>query len=154
LGGPAASGGGRSIFFGRPSYQDSVASMVGHFRGDPDISMSAAVDGGALVFLSFITPGYYIVGGTSWSSPLFSGVVAIADQAAGHRLGLLNPALYQLASQGAPGIVDVTRGTNTVFFTQHGQKVTVVGYKGTPGYDLSTGLGTIDAAQLVPELAG
>ena len=55
------------------------------------------------------------MGGTSWATPLFSGIVAIADQAAGHRLGVINPTLYdRLAGRhGGSGIVDVTLGDNT-----------------------------------------
>jgi subtilase family serine protease len=49
---PAASGGGRSIVFGRPGYQNAVAGVAGAARGVPDISMSAAVDGAALVCLN------------------------------------------------------------------------------------------------------
>jgi subtilase family serine protease len=158
LGGPAASGGGRSSVFSRPSYQHSVASTVGSRRGTPDISMSAAVDGGVLVRIGFtggdgITPGYYIFGGTSEASPEFAGVVAIAAQRAHHPLGLINPKLYGLGTASA-GIVDVTRGDNTVSFEQDGQTFTVKGFRAVRGYDLSTGLGTVDAAALTKELAG
>jgi len=154
---PAASGGGRSHVFPRPRYQNSVRHVVHGLRGTPDISMSAAVDGGVLVNIGFsggdgITPGYYIFGGTSESSPEFAGVVAIADQFAHHRLGLLNPALYRLARNHAPGIVDVTAGNNTVSFTQEGQTFTVVGFPAVSRYDLATGLGTVDATKLVHEL--
>ena len=120
--------------------------------------MSAAVDGGVLVNIGFtggdgITPGYYVFGGTSESAPEFAGVVAIADQLAHHRLGLLNPRLYQLGSQRERGIVDVTIGDNTVTFTQGGETFTVQGFPAVRGYDLSTGWGPIDAAKFVPELA-
>jgi subtilase family serine protease len=150
----AASGGGPSHVFSRPAYQDSVRSVVGDRRGTPDISLSAAVDGGALVYYTFTRSdsGWHIFGGTSESSPLFSGIVAIATQAAGHRLGQLNPQLYALGS-GGPGIPDITRGTNTVTFTQHGRKVTVQGFPAKGGYDMSTGLGSVNAAQLVAALA-
>jgi subtilase family serine protease len=119
--------------------------------------MSAAVDGGVLVNIGFtggdgITPGYYIFGGTSEATPEFAGVVAIADQFAHHRLGLLNPALYQLARKHAPGIVDITAGNNTVTFTQEGQTFTVPGFQAVPSYDMASGLGTVDAAKLVHEL--
>ena len=120
--------------------------------------MSAAVNGGVLVYFGFtgsgIVPGYYIVGGTSESSPEFAGVVAIADQYAHRRLGLLNPRLYTLGARHAPGIVDVTIGDTTVTFTQHGQTYTVKGFSAVPGYDLATGWGTVNAAKLVPKLAG
>jgi subtilase family serine protease len=156
--GAAAGGGGRSAIFARPGFQDVVRSTVGAHRGTPDISMSAAVDGGVLVRIGFsggdgITPGYFIFGGTSESSPEFAGVVAIADQLAHKRLGLINPSLYRLGARGAPGIVDVTRGDNTVTFTQHGKTFTVKGFAAVKGYDLSSGWGTVDAARFVPELA-
>jgi subtilase family serine protease len=88
-------GGGMSAVFKRPIYQIGVTKDVGKSRGTPDISMSAAVNGGAWVYVSFggISTGWHIVGGTSEASPIFSGIVALASQAAGHRLGLINPAL-------------------------------------------------------------
>ena len=98
--------------FPRPDFQRGTNTGAGNARATPDISMSAAVDGGALVFESFPGDpgGYSIVGGTSWATPLFSGIVAIADQAAGHRLGLINPTLYdRLAGRhGGSGTVDAT----------------------------------------------
>src|SRR4051794_3799684 len=157
LGGVAAGGGGRSHVFVRPPYQSSVARVVGPRRGTPDISMSAAVDGGVLVRIGFtgggLTPGYFIVGGTSESSPEFAGVVAIAKQRAHHRLGLLNPRLYALQAQGKIGIVDVTRGNNTVTFKQDGARHTVRGFTARRGYDMASGLGTVNAASLTHELA-
>lgn len=78
--------------------------------------------------------------------------MAIADQYAGHDLGVINPALYKLSQAGAPGIVDVTKGNNTVTFTQDTTH-TVVGFKALPEYDLASGVGTVNAALFVPELA-
>ncbi len=157
FGSPAAGSGGRSIVFGRPSYQNGVAGVVGSARGVPDISMSAAVNGAALVYLDAKAAGgpagFYLIGGTSEASPLLAGVVAIADQYAGHGLGLLNPALYKMAADHEPGIVDVTRGNNTVTFPQNGSVHTVRGWRAVKGYDLASGLGTINAALFVPELA-
>ena len=110
----AAGGGGPSHVFPRPPFQLGTRTGSGFARATPDISLSAAVDGGVLVYLSFpgLDPGYYIVGGTSEASPLFSGVVAIADQIAGHRLGLDQPAaVRQSAPTANKGIVDVTSAT-------------------------------------------
>jgi subtilase family serine protease len=90
--------------------------------------------------------------GTSEATPLFAGIVALADQQAGHPLGLINPALYAMSASGAPGIVDVTSGNNTVSFKQNGLH-TVTGFQALPGYDLASGVGTVDAATFVPELA-
>jgi subtilase family serine protease len=155
LGSPAAGSGGISSVFGRPPWQNAESGIVGSSRGVPDIALSAAVDGGVLVYMSFgsLPTGFYIFGGTSEASPLFSGIVAIADQKAGHSLGFLNPQLYALAADNAPGIVDVTTGNNTVTFSQGGQTYTVPGYLAGPGYDLASGLGTVDGANLVDELA-
>jgi len=157
FGSPAAGSGGRSIIFARPSYQNGVAGVVGSARGVPDISMSAAVNGAALVYLDAKAAGgpagFYLIGGTSEASPLLAGVVAIADQYAGHGLGLLNPALYKMAADHEPGIVDVTKGSNTVTFPQNGSMHTVRGWRAVKGYDLASGLGTINAALFVPELA-
>ena len=156
FGSPAASSGGTSTVFPRPSYQNGVAGAVGNWRGNPDISMSAAVDGAALVFLDAEAAqgpaGFYLIGGTSEATPEFAGIVAIADQVAGHGLGLINPAIYQMEAAHAAGIVDVTGGTNTVTFPQGGSEHTVRGWDAVNGYDLSSGVGTIDAAQFVPEL--
>jgi subtilase family serine protease len=150
--GYGAGGGGLSHVFARPLYQIGVTGVVDHKRGTPDISMSAAVDGGAWVYYSFVpsTVGWHIFGGTSEASPIFSGVVALADQYAGHRLGQINPALYTLGALsqlGVPGtgIVDVTSG-NISFGG-------VTGPAAAKGYDLASGWGTIDAAKFVPALA-
>ncbi len=82
------------------------------------------------------------------ATPYFAGIVAIADQYMHARLGLLNPALYHLEQAHAPGIVDITKGGNTVSFVQRRKTVTVGGYQARRGYNLVTGVGTIDARAL------
>lgn len=155
-----AAGGGVSAVFERPEFQDKVESVVGERRGTPDVSLSAAVDGGVVVYYTFTasvggTP-WHIFGGTSEASPLFAGVVAIADQAAGHRLGWLNPRLYRLRNA---GLVDITKGNNSFIFcasacgTPQEVDTTVIGFNAVPGFDLASGLGTIDATRLVHALA-
>jgi subtilase family serine protease len=152
---PLAGGGGKSIFFSRPSYQNGVKDVVGGSRGVPDISMSAACNGSVDTYGTFggAPAGWSPACGTSEATPLFAGIVALADQVAGHPLGLINPALYQLSAQGAPGIVDITSGNNTVSFTQGGKKHTVEGFSARKGYDLASGVGTVNAQYFVPELA-
>ena len=76
--------------------------------------------------------------------------MALADQVAGHRLGLINPALYTLGllSQHGDhhtGLADITTGNNSF--------AGVTGFDATSGYDLASGWGTIDAAKFVPALA-
>jgi subtilase family serine protease len=150
-----AGGGGKSIIFSRPSYQNGVASVVGDHRGVPDIAMSGACSGLVNTYQSFPgqTAGWYVDCGTSEATPMFAGIVALADQVAHHSLGLINPALYALSADHAPGLVDVTQGNNTVSFTQDGVNYLVHGYPAEPGYDLASGVGTVDAALFVPELA-
>jgi subtilase family serine protease len=141
------SGGGRSAVFARPAYQDGVAGVVGQDRGIPDISMNAACASGMDTYGTFPggPPGWSVTCGTSLATPLFAGIVALADQEAGHPLGLINPALYRMAAAHDPGIVDIRSGDNTF--------ASVPGFRARPGYDLVTGLGTVNAAYFVPELA-
>jgi subtilase family serine protease len=147
-------GGGKSAVFARPPYQNGVARTVGRSRGVPDIAMSAACSGLVLTYQGFQpNPGWHVVCGTSEASPLFAGVVAMADQVARHSLGLINPALYALKAFNAPGLVPVTMGNNTVQFTQNGTLYTVKGYSASRRYNLVAGVGTINAALFVPELA-
>ena len=141
-----AGGGGVSSVFSRPDFQDRVRSVVGPHRGTPDISMSAAVDGGVVVYLTFdpANSGWYIVGGTSEAAPLFSGIVAIADQAAHHKLGWINPALYSRSVSRSAGVVDVTSGD--ISFNG------VTGPAAGRGYDLASGWGTVAAPAFVRAL--
>ena len=152
---PLAAGGGKSIFFARPAYQNPVQKVVGRTRGVPDISMSAACNGAVDVYQSFggQPAGWYPTCGTSEATPLFAGIVALADQVAHHPLGLINPALYAMAARHQPGLIDVTTGGTTVSFAQGGHKHTVHGFTAGPGYDLASGVGTVNAADFVPELA-
>ena len=115
-------------------------------------SMSAAVDGGAWVYYSFVNPTspWHIFGGTSEASPIFSGIVAMADQVAHRRLGNINAGLYLLSAlsqrtQLPTGIVDVTSGDNSF--------AGVTGYPARTGYDLASGVGTIDGNKFVRALA-
>jgi subtilase family serine protease len=151
---PAASGGGHSEYFSRPSYQNVISSQAGSHRAVPDVSMSAACTGLVDVYLSVDTgsPGWYPMCGTSEATPLFAGIVALADQAAGHPLGFLNPSLYALLSKANSGIVPVTSGNNTVSFASGTKRITVTGFTAHAGYNLVTGIGTIDAGKFVPAL--
>ena len=152
---PLATGGGKSSVFSRPWYQNGVANVVGRSRGVPDIAMSGACSGLVDTYQSFggEAAGWYVDCGTSEASPLFAGIVALTDQVARHSVGFINPALYALSAEHAPGLVDVTHGNNTVGFTQNGTLYTVQGYSAGRGYDLASGVGTVNAALFVPELA-
>jgi subtilase family serine protease len=87
------------------------------------------------------------VGGTSSGSPQWAGLIAIADQMAGRDLGYINPALYSLANNPtiyANDFFDVTNGNN--------QTSPIPGYSASSGWDAVTGLGSPNAANLIPDL--
>ena len=151
---PLAGGGGKSVIFARPRYQDGVSGVVGGQRGVPDISMSGACNGAVDMYQSFQgqPAGWYPTCGTSEATPLFAGVVALADQIAGHPLGLINPALYRMSATHRWGLVDVVKGNNTVSFLQNGEH-TVKGFAARPGYDLASGVGTVNAYYFAYQLA-
>ena len=144
--GYGASGGGVSAVFGRPGYQARVKDVTGSMRGTPDISMSAAVDGAVWLYYTFVRPTspFHLVGGTSEATPEFSGIVAMAAQVNGGRLGLINNTLYHMR-YGDDGLVDVSAGNNSFGG--------VTGYTAVPGYDLASGLGTVSAPAFVRALA-
>ena len=155
---PTAGGGGLSVLFTRPSYQNGVASVVGGARGVPDVSMNAACSSPVFTYQSFPQAGgpagWYPSCGTSEATPEFAGIVALADQVAGHPLGVINPTLYKLSAAKAPGVVPVTSGNNTVTFVQDGQTYTIKGFDARAGYSLVDGVGTVNGWYLAYELAG
>ncbi|GAA2160867.1 hypothetical protein FHX52_3197 [Humibacillus xanthopallidus] len=159
------SGGGFSRIFDRPDYQSTLpagSTPIGSKRGVPDIGLQASAGTGALIYVSLppdgtsglicggapCSTGWYDVGGTSLSCPEWAGLVAIADQINGGGLGLINPGLYRIganATRYAADFHDVTLGNNTA-------DPSVAGYPATSGWDPVTGLGTPNAAVLLPDL--
>jgi len=146
--GTQASGGGYSSLFPRPSYQDGIA-RAGGTRGVPDVAANA--DGSTGMALAFSDGEVQPATGTSAATPLWAGVIALADQQAGHHLGLVNPAIYAIAR--GPGyhraFHDVITGDNSVLWPTG----VFVGYNAGPGWDPVTGWGSPDAQYLVPLLA-
>src|ERR1700733_13706916 len=146
-----ASGGGFSELFARPSYQAGVPG-VGAARGVPDVSADASDRTGvAVVFRHGTQDMVQSHGGTSASAPTWAALIALADQYAGRHLGLVNPAIYQIArsSRSHQAFHDITTGNNTVKFPP----VTVTGYRAALGWDPVTGWGSPDAQVLIPLLA-
>jgi subtilase family serine protease len=106
------SGGGTSRVFSQPSWQagvvpKSVADRYGSpNRALPDVSADADPTTGMLVgqtqaFPNGIYWDTYRIGGTSLASPLFAGMMAIADQVAGSPHGFANPLFYSLHGSAA-----------------------------------------------------
>ncbi|MGB6580146.1 MAG: hypothetical protein WBF34_19740, partial [Streptosporangiaceae bacterium] len=122
-------------------------------RGVPDVAGDASGPTG--MALAFGAPGgsYELIGagGTSAGAPFWAGLIALADQEAGHPLGFVNPAIYRIARgpRYHQAFYDTTTGNNTVVFNG----VTITGYQARPGWDPVTGWGTPDAQVLIPLLA-
>ena len=142
----SGSGGGISSFESQPAFQKGIGSPSTLDRTIPDIALDADPNSGVAVYDSYdygSTNPWLQVGGTSLSAPLFSSMVAIANQGR----ALNGAASLDGATQTLPrlygaltsGFHDVTSGSN--------------GFPAGPGYDLVTGLGTPIADLLVPALA-
>jgi hypothetical protein len=141
----SSGGGGPSADETQPSYQSGAISSA--YRTTPDVAIDADPNTGVGVYDSFDegtnTP-WIQVGGTSLSSPMWAGLVTVADQGrvAEGLAPLDGPSqtlvrLYQLA---ASNFHDITTGSN--------------GHKAVAGYDEATGIGTPVANLLIPDLAG
>jgi len=127
--------------------------------------MTAAVNGGIIIYSSYPTtvqgepqPGTFSVwGGTSVATPVFSGVVASRpDRRPSARL--INPRLYQMETEGegaGTGLIDVTSGNNSFEeFTEEGvPSLFIKGYEAKKGYDMDSGLGTVDGFAFAHSLA-
>jgi subtilase family serine protease len=142
----AATGGAPSLLFGVPSYQNGLGLTA---RTTPDISYNAAVNGGVLVYTTFLGfPALFIVGGTSAGSPQWASIFAQVNQCrANHGLGprgLANPTIYSLAGA---GFHDITTGNNQLVGTS-------IGFSAGVGWDDASGWGTPNVATLVSGLAG
>jgi subtilase family serine protease len=161
------SGGGFSHVFAKPAYQSTLpggSTPIGTMRGVPDIALQASAGTGALVYLTLppdglsglicgsapCSTGWYDIGGTSLSAPQWAALVAIAAQINHGGLGPINPALYKIGANPSlytADLFDVTTGNNT-----NPADPSVVGYTATTGWDPVTGLGTPNAAALLPDL--
>jgi subtilase family serine protease len=122
-------------------------------RGVPDVAADASPDTGMALAISAPDGSYGLVSarGTSAAAPFWAGLIALADQEAGHPLGFVNPAIYRIARGPLyhQAFHDITTGNNTVI----PNGVTITGYQAGPGWDPVTGWGTPDAQVLIPLLA-
>lgn len=145
-----ATGGAPSSIFSAPAYQQGVTGF--NMRTTSDVAYNASVYTAVMVYLGFLgssNDGFYFFGGTSEGAPQWAGIVALADQAAGTQLGFLNPSLYAIGANALEygnDFHDVTVGNNDLNGTP--------GFNAGTGYDLPTGLGSPNAANLITTLAG
>jgi hypothetical protein len=143
----SGTGGGISQVESLPSYQNALNGINGASktnRNVPDVAMDADPNSGVYVLDSY-GGGWFQVGGTSLATPMWGGLVAIANQgralAGQSTLNGLTQTLPTLYSLPSSDFHDITGGSNGT-------------YSAAPGYDLVTGLGTPIANLLVPALAG
>ena len=157
--GIVATGGGVSKVYPKPAWQTGPGVPQDGFRDVPDIAFAAspshdpyyAWDNGAL------TP----IGGTSASAPVFAGIVALLNQYASSihpsllpGLGNINPILYWAAQNVPAAFHDILAGNNVVRCTVGTPDCLsgTFGYLAGPGYDMATGLGSVDAYALFTHL--
>ena len=174
--GLSSGGGGVSIYATRPSWQTGVPGITaGSYRLVPDVSLDSSPNNAGYLYCSSdngtygvgfsgsCTSGFRVAGGTtltvaggtSFASPIFAGMVAIINQAKGYNAGsgLINPTLYTLASNAttyASAFHDIISGGNQCLAgSSYCSGASVNDYPTTTGYDLATGLGSVDLYKLI-----
>ncbi|MBV8609713.1 MAG: S8 family serine peptidase, partial [Singulisphaera sp.] len=140
-----ATGGTVSLYEPIPSYQvGRVNGISATHRVAVDVSFDAGT--GVSVYDSTDDPSapWNAAVGTSIGAPMWAGIVATLDQALVAQGGLaltsdqLHADLYSL--EGTTAFHDITQGNNGT-------------YSAMPGYDIPTGLGTPNVANLVHDVA-
>ena len=144
------------MLYKKPGYQKH--DVAGHKRAIPDVAYNAAIIGGVLAVFSSSGLGQDLVfrfGGTSAGSPQWAGLVALADQLKGKRIGKLNKSLYKLGdSAPATYFRDVTSGNNSITLSDElGNPVSITGFDAVAGWDAVTGFGSPLGNNLVVALA-
>lgn len=169
-----AGGGGTSSFFSRPSWQAGVSGIPNdNLRHLPDVAFTAAAhDPYLLCVQGSCVPDaqglihFYGISGTSAATPAFAGIMSMVAAAEGSRLGQPNYVLYKLAANENLGqcnassttstpassciFHDVTAGNNAVP-GEVGYSSSTAMYQSGTGYDLATGLGSVNAANLISQ---
>ena len=168
---PAATGGGPSVVYPRPTWQAGVLASAGDHRLVPDISWNAAVNGGVLVYITafpnYQRSGWHVYGGTSAASPQLAALTSLAAQersaARKAPLGNIDSHLYANSSW-FRDVAPVVQGTaasghlvnNQLWQFNADGSVSpgpVPGWPTLGGYDMTTGLGTPWAPSYVTGLA-
>lgn len=152
----AAGGGGSSTFYTKPSWQAGIGVPNNNTRNVPDISLAASPN--RLPYVVYLGGAQAQFGGTSAGTPAFAAILSLLNQylvqtgqSAG--VGNINPRLYTLAQTTPSVFYDIVNGNN-IIRTTCAVSVTNCGagdwgYSAAFGYDLATGLGSINAFNLV-----
>lgn len=147
----AAGGGGPSSVFPRPIWQVGPGMPAGDKRLTPDIALAAGLYSNGYVVRT--GNAWRVAGGTSLSTPVFAGMLALLNrylisrgQLAQPGLGNVNPVLYRMWQVTPSAFHDVVSGDNKVpcLAGTNGCSGGLIGYNAGPGYDLATGLGSLD----------
>ena len=160
----SATGGGVSTFFPQPTWQTGLGVATG--RNVPDISFTASAEHDGYLVCSQAscvngyrdaTTSFNAIGGTSAPTPSFAGIVALINQKMGANQGNINPVLYAQAASAPWAFHDITTGNNIVTClsgTSGCMNSSTIGYAAGIGYDLVTGLGSLDVAVLLNAMTG
>jgi subtilase family serine protease len=149
--GGGASGGGYSQKVPRPNYQTLASGFVGGVpivagRAIPDV---AALAGNPVTPIALEKKISYLIRGTSQSSPLWAGMMALINQFNGSVQGAPNRELYRLGTNqyrnGGPAVFrDITVGNNSTGSRSSCEPIGVTGVPAAFGYDAATGWGVPD----------
>ena len=149
--GLASSGGGASRIYPQPAWQAGPGVPTDGARHVPDIALSAAIHDAYFITYGGANGG---IAGTSASAPAMAGIVALLNHYQLSKgfirtvgLGNMNPQLYRLARSSPQVFHDVIAGDNIVPCVQGSPDCLTgsFGYRAAPGYDMATGLGSVDA---------
>lgn len=154
----AGGGGGPSQIFSKPAWQAGAGVPQDGARDLPDVSMAASpYDGFVIVYAGFPLTG---IGGTSASTPCMAGITALlihslSGGVPAQGLGNINPQLYRLAQSSSGAFHDIISGSNAVTCLQGtpGCSAGTYGYPAGPGYDMATGIGSLDVNRFVQQWA-
>jgi Bacterial Ig-like domain (group 3) len=167
--------------YAKPTWQSGLGVPNDGKRDVPDISLFSADGLNSSFYLACETDIYggchgqiqslVALGGTSFASPEFAGIMALVNQKTQSRQGNANYVLYALAAQpgascdsngtissscvfydttvGTIAVPCTTGSTDCVTNTSTDANGVLSGYGTTPGYDLATGLGSVNVANLV-----
>jgi subtilase family serine protease len=137
-----ASGGGSSVVYPQPAWQKGVNGISGEMRAVPDVALTAAAHDGYVIAENGT---YFVISGTSASSPSFAGLMALVVEAKGGvGQGNANAGLYPLVNAQHNPFHATPSGNNSV------PGVTGFAASGA-AYNQATGLGSVDGAVLVSE---
>ena len=144
-------GGGASVLFPKPAWQTGPGVPNDNARDLPDISLASS---GTVPYAANVSGNQGLYGGTSLATPALAGLVALVNQhAGGNRLGNINPALYRLAQATTDVFHDISTGNNKAACQQGSPGCVngLVGWNAGTGFDMTTGLGSVDGYNLVME---